>query len=546
MNKIIKKSSILILAIILLAPINSYALTKKETIYSTLKYDGTVEKTVINNELLDITEGDIEDYSKLDKIVNINGKEKFTRESNKLIWKSTGNPIYYKGELNESLPIDVSVKYYLDGVESTPKKMIGKKGRVDIKIKYTNRDFNHEEGLYIPYVVSTNTIISNKNNYDFYVTTGKCVSTGNSTIVSAIASPGLYANTLITEFNNLDSTTISYKTDSFENIDLYFAISPKLLDEIDLSKLDELDNMTNSLNTLQDGMNQIVDGSSKLATGNQEIAKKAKMMSEGIGQLSNGMNQLDSNIQNINSTINNVTDTVNLLNQILASQEDNSITITPEQYNMLPENVRVALQNMIGLYNNNQNMVISLKELNLSLSATYELYGLDRDPDTITAELSNNLDEKTITLLLNTKKVYENNYESNEDLINQITNYMHEILLGEEGIINTLVYYLNTINDASIQLANGSSSINSGLSTIYDNSIKLSDALNQVSESTNLLSNGISKMNSEGINKLSELGKNINHYSDKAKRLGKLTNNYSGYSADNVNQTLFIYKLSTK
>lgn len=542
-NKII---SIIMLMILCSYPVNIYAMTKNETIYSTLKYNGQVEKTIINNELKNIDKGDITDYSKLDKIVNLNGNEKFSRDSQKITWKSTGKDIYYQGVLNESLPIQVEVKYYLDGKEMKPKDMIDKKGNVSIRIKFYNRDYNSIEGLYIPYVVDTTTMISNKSNSNFSITSGKSVSTGNNTVLTAISSPGLYENTRIDEFKDLDKVTITYDTKNFSAIDIYFAITPKLIDNIDLSKLDQVDNMVGSLGELQSGMDMIEGGSSQLAEGNKQIAAKAKMLSSGIGQLSNGMNQLDSSLQEINNKITDITNTVNVINSILQAQQDNTIVITEEQYNMLPDSVKGALAQLVGLYQNNSDIMIRLKELDLSLSATYELYGLDRDEATIVAELQNNLDEKTISVLLNTKKLYETNYESNEELIEKIKNYLHEILLGEQGIINTLVTYLNTINGYSIQLANGSSSINSGLSTIYDNSLLLCDALDKVSDSTSTLSNGISKINKEGINKLSELGNNVSNYSTKAKNIIKLTNEYNGYSGDNINQTLFIYKLNTK
>ena len=542
-NKII---SIIMLMILCSYPVNIYAMTKNETIYSTLKYNGQVEKTIINNELKNIEKGDITDYSKLDKIVNLNGNEKFSRDSQKITWKSIGKDIYYQGVLNESLPIQVDVKYYLDGKEMKPKDMIDKKGNVSIRIKFYNRDYNSIEGLYIPYVVDTTTMISNKSNSNFSITSGKSVSTGNNTVLTAISSPGLYENTRIDEFKDLDKVTITYDTKSFSAIDIYFAITPKLIDNIDLSKLDQVDNMVGSLGELQSGMDMIESGSSQLAEGNKQIAAKAKMLSSGIGQLSNGMNQLDSSLQEINNKITDITNTVNVINSILQAQQDNTIVITEEQYNMLPDSVKDALAQLVGLYQNNSDIMIRLKELDLSLSATYELYGLDRDEATIVAELQNNLDDKTISVLLNTKKLYETNYESNEELIERIKNYLHEILLGEQGIINTLVTYLNTINGYSIQLANGSSSINSGLSSIYDNSLLLCDALDKVSDSTSTLSNGISKINKEGINKLSELGNNVSNYSTKVKNIIKLTNEYNGYSGDNINQTIFIYKLNTK
>ena len=543
LNKII---SIFLIIVLTLYPIDILAMTKCETIYSTLDYDGNIKKTVINNEIKNINKGDVFDNTKLTNIKNINGDEKFNLKDNTLTWKSTGNDIYYQGELNEALPIQVSVKYYLDNKEMKSKDMLKKKGRVDIKIKFTNRDYNVDEGLYVPYVIDTTMILNNKDNSNISITSGKSVSTGNKTIISAISSPGLYENTKIEEFKNLDNVDISYDTNSFSDLDIYFVITPKLLDDIDLSKLDKLDGVNNSLNLLQDGVNQIEDGSRMLADGNKEIASKARLLSDGLGQLSGGMNQLDSSLQTINSKINDITNTVNVLNSILESQQNNSIVITEEQYNMLPDNIKEALYQLVGLYQNNNDTLIRLKELNISLAATYELYGLDRDEATITAELQNNLDEKTISILLNTKKLYETNYQTNEELISAISNYLHEILLGEQGIITILVNYLNTINGYSIQLANGSSQINQGLSEAYNGSILLCDALDQVSDASNQLSNGISKLNSEGINKLSSMGNDIYNYSTKARKIVSLSTNYKGYSADNINETIFIYKLSTK
>ena len=67
-NKVISLS----LATVLLAnPFNAFALTKTETIYSTLGVSGNVKKTTINTKLTDISKGDIEDYTYLENIKNL-------------------------------------------------------------------------------------------------------------------------------------------------------------------------------------------------------------------------------------------------------------------------------------------------------------------------------------------------------------------------------------------------------------------------------------------------------------------------------------------
>ena len=65
-----------------------------------------------------------------------------------------------------------------------------------------------------------------------------------------------------------------------------------------------------------------------------------------------------------------------------------------------------------------------------------------------------------------------------------------------------------------------------------------------MADSTNLLSAGISKINNEGINKLTDYKNLALSYSDKVKKLKDLSNEYSGFSANNVDNTIFIYKIS--
>ena len=138
-----KKFYILFIFCFCLIPLNIRAMSRTETVYSTLDYDGTVKKTTINTKLSNIEKGDIVDYSRLDNIMNLNGNEKFSRESSKITWKSTGKDIYYQGVVNDSLPIKVSVRYYLNGEEIDPNKIKGKSGSIKIVFNLENTDYNY-------------------------------------------------------------------------------------------------------------------------------------------------------------------------------------------------------------------------------------------------------------------------------------------------------------------------------------------------------------------------------------------------------------------
>ena len=75
MKKIYKVMSIMTISSLLLNPMMTCALTKTETIYSNLDYNGKFNKTTVNIELKDLEKGDVVDYTNLDNIENIKVKK---------------------------------------------------------------------------------------------------------------------------------------------------------------------------------------------------------------------------------------------------------------------------------------------------------------------------------------------------------------------------------------------------------------------------------------------------------------------------------------
>ena len=101
MKKFNQVMTLSVATMLLLNPASVFAMTKNETIYSTLNYNGVIEKTTINTRLSDLEKGSVVDYTKLDDIKNINGREKFSIDSGTLTWKSTGKDIFYQGKVTE-------------------------------------------------------------------------------------------------------------------------------------------------------------------------------------------------------------------------------------------------------------------------------------------------------------------------------------------------------------------------------------------------------------------------------------------------------------
>ena len=115
-----------------------WALSKDETIYANLNSDGSVKSTIVSEHLNDNGKNEISDKTSLKDVTNVNGDEKYSQDGNKIIWEANGNDIYYEGSTEKELPVNMKITYMLDGKEMNVKDMLGKSGKVTIKMKYTN------------------------------------------------------------------------------------------------------------------------------------------------------------------------------------------------------------------------------------------------------------------------------------------------------------------------------------------------------------------------------------------------------------------------
>ena len=579
-NKVISLS----LATVLLAnPFNAFALTKTETIYSTLGVSGNVKKTTINTKLTDISKGDIEDYTYLENIKNLNGHEKFTRDGEKLTWKSTGKDIFYSGKYNDELPVKVNIKYYLDGEEVKPRDIKGKSGTITMKINFTNNSFDSKSGMYTPFVVSTTMLIDGENNSNISISTGKVVSTGTKNVVTGISAPGLYESTNLSNFKDLDTLTISYKTTDFSTNEIYFVITPKLLSEVDLSTLDKVDSLNSSLNLLQDSMNQLESGANKLNDGTASLKDGVNKLNSGTKSARDGSKKLNDGVSSLNSGIKQSLDGAKALADGTGKVDTNLQTIIAgikEQENNLTAKssaMQEQLKQVTELQQNNQATIDKLTTGNQQIAEGVDAK-VSKYLDITSNDFSTKLECAHSNDLIddNTYKTLAASYDNNVGLITLLTNNKTSInkMLGSlksslseiNTALTTLDGYLSRLQNegtsmtksgaqslyaglskiyaGSTTLNSGTESLTSGLETLYSGTQTLVGGTNELSSGTSELANGISRINSEGINQLANYGEKAVNYKNKLKTLTNLSKNYKGFSSDNADTTIFVYKIA--
>lgn len=542
MKNINKKMAICMLVLSMYTPVS--ALSKTETVYSKLNYNGEVTDTIVNELLVNDKELDtINDYSTLTDIINISDDNEFTNDNNKLTFNAMGKNVMYQGKSVKKLPITTIVTYKLNGKSIKLDDLLGKSGNVTINIKYIN---NEKHGnLYTPFVITTTTMIDSNNNSNITINNGKTIENGSKNLVVGISAPGLYESLNLEELKGLDTITINYDTKSFELPSIYSVVTTKLLETADLSKFDKLDTLYESTSKLQDNMNLICKGSKTLSQGSTTLLTELK---SSINTISKDKSDALSDEQ-----INGITKTtLDTINKTYTDKYKESIA------NSAWEEVKKSMQN--------------------SSDTTVEGYVKEAVTNAITNYIETNYKEDYDKCIAGQLE-YSKTGVANENLLsckvieevknsNEVKLITEAVLSASSSVANkTSMYIAENVSksvsvNTSVETAKKTATmVSENVSKNVSNAVKDTILKNTVS-SLNELYTGISKLdngikeldtslntyNEQGINEISNIvNNNVKTLSNNVKELTKLANNYKSYGGSKTNgSTKFIMVIDSK
>lgn len=292
MKKFLKNSLCFTIAgaLALLPATPSFAMVQDETVYAKLNESGeTKQISVVEHLINDAKEKELFDQTVLKDLENLNGFEGFVVDGEKVKWDAEGKDIYYRGMTEKELPVKLEVTYKLDGEKKALNEILGKSGRVEIKLKYTNLAKSGD--MYVPFVAAVATTLDESKVSNVNVTNGKATGNGRTVAIAAVAAPGLYESLELEELRGTDEVIISFDTDKFELGDIYSIVTPKLLDSVDLNTFAELDELYANTNKLSASSKQLVDGSNSLKNG---VAELRTAVAQAKAQLSKQGNLMDA------------------------------------------------------------------------------------------------------------------------------------------------------------------------------------------------------------------------------------------------------------
>lgn len=290
---------------------------KEETVYILSDAGGNVKKTIVSDWLKNKDGSDtITDKSDLQNIENVKSDADYTSgKDGEIVWNADGEDVYYQGETNKALPVDIKITYLIDGKEVPADEMAGKSGKVTIRFDYTNNQKKEvmvngkKTEMYVPFTMISGMILDGDKFSNVEVNSGKVISDGSKYVVMGLAFPGMNENLNLKSL--LKDTDIEKQfpevfevTADVEGFELALTItmgSADLLSRINADDMSTLDELQDKLDELVKATNQLKSGTVQIKDGLSELKSKFGEYSQGVNKLTGGVNEINNGVGQLNS-----------------------------------------------------------------------------------------------------------------------------------------------------------------------------------------------------------------------------------------------------
>ena len=318
-------------------------ISKDETVYVLAGTDGSVQKIIVSDWIKNsLGSAAVNDNSELTNVENVKGEETYTMNGDNMrVWDAQGNDIYYQGNIEKELPVDLSVTYKLDGKPILANDLVGKSGRVTIRFDYQNKQYEtveidgKQEKIYVPFAMLTGVLLDDDVFTNVEVTNGRLINDGSRTAVIGIAFPGLQENLAISK-DKLEIPNYVEITADASNFQLAMTVTlatNEIFNELDGNGFDSVSELRASVEELMGAMNQLTDGVVSLKNGADSLDAGAAELMSGAAEMSEGLNTLASNNDTLNAGAKQVFETLlSTANTQLAAAGLNVPALTVENY----------------------------------------------------------------------------------------------------------------------------------------------------------------------------------------------------------------------
>lgn len=308
---------------------------KSETVYVTVEGNEIKDKSVsvwLNSD----KNIKANDKSNLKNVKDLKTDKELKSENGYLKLDENKKDIYYKGDTDKKLPVDVSVKYFLDGKEMKASELEGKSGHLKIVITSKNNRYEaktidgQSRNVYSPYVVVAAMTFDDEKVENIKSEDIKVVKDGKNEIVTTVMTPGMKQNlTGIVEDKELDNfkdeVSVEMDIKDYKPVEIYSVITNEFFQE--KKNIDSLDKLQNGVKELQDNSQKLVDASVKLSEGQDKLNSGISQMQTGVTKLHSGSQKLASSTQQMQGKFSGIQSKVGPIQGYVAQMNDGSLKL---------------------------------------------------------------------------------------------------------------------------------------------------------------------------------------------------------------------------
>lgn len=522
--------------------------SKSETVYAVMNGDGSIKSTTVSEHLYSASGlANVTDKTTLTDIQNTESDAEFTQNGEELVWNTNDTDVYYKGNTDKALPIDVKVTYALDGQEAALEDIIGKSGHLTVTVNLKNNEtgtvnVNGKDRTIVTPLITAVGVILGGDAANVTAEHGMIESAAKSSVAAFVTLPGVkdsLSGLLPDEVDSIEDylqDTVTVEADVTEltcpQVMVACATSTAALGTSNVFDLSSINDLTDGINQLNDAMSQLMDGASQLVDGTSQLAggvlalldgantlnNGAAALDDGLGQLTNGLDTLSANNAALNAGAQQVADGV-LASANKTLKEGGLIDedMTWSNYEAVIDNILTMNDKTLAagrkkmvrtIWEQAPSFKDSQLDLALYLSATKTNHDLEA-----ALKLMQNFDASMLTGALEMVTNADAKNTAKAELKYQVENSQDMAdVRALKTSLSQIQFFVSSVNQytAGVQTAadgahsakDGSAQLAAGTKTLYDGVNTLNTGAGQLNDGAGQLNDGLNQFNEEGISKL--------------------------------------------
>ena len=522
--------------------------SKSETVYAVMNGDGSIKSTTVSEHLYSASGlANVTDKTTLTDIQNTESDAEFTQNGEELVWNTNDTDVYYKGNTDKALPIDVKVTYALDGQEAALEDIIGKSGHLTVTVNLKNNEtgtvnVNGKDRTIVTPLITAVGVILGGDASNVTAEHGMIESAAKSSVAAFVTLPGVkdsLSGLLPDEVDSIedylqDTVTVEADVEDFTcpQVMVACATSTAALGTDNVFDLSSINDLTDGINQLNDAMSQLMDGASQLVDGTSQLAggvlalldgantlnNGAAALDDGLGQLTNGLDTLSANNAALNAGAQQVADGVlasanktlkegGLIDEDMTWSNyeaviDNILTMNDKTLAAGPRKIVRTVWEQEPSFKDSQldlALYLSATKTNHDLEAALKLMqNFDASMLTGALEMVTNADAKNTA-----KAELKYQVENSQDMadVRALKTSLSQIQFFVSSV-NQYTAGVQTAADGAHSAKDGSAQLAAGTKTLYDGVNTLNTGAGQLNDGAGQLNDGLNQFNEEGISKL--------------------------------------------